>query len=415
MAQARDAAMSDAPAAYRSRDFNVFLASRFLSTMAMQIQSVAVGWQVYEIARTPLALGLVGLAEFVPMFLLTLPAGDISDRFDQRKVLAASMLVEALCGALLVLLTLGHFHRVFLFYLVMMLFGAARGFSGPAGQSLLPFIVPAERLPKSIAWSSSAFQTAVIAGPAIGGLLYALGPLAAYAACTLCFTAAGIGIATLGGRRLVHKLTEASAAERVIEGIRFVRHRPVVLGAISLDLFAVLLGGATALLPVYARDILHVGPVGLGILRSAPAVGAALVAFSLGRRPLENGTGAKMFGAVVIFGIATIVFGVSTNFYLSLVALFVLGASDMVSVFIRSALIQFATPDPMRGRVSAVNMLFIGASNELGEFESGLTAAWFGTVPAVVVGGIGTLLVVAIWMRLFPPLRTVDRLADVAA
>ena len=407
--------MSDAPAAYRSRDFNVFLASRFLSTMAMQIQSVAVGWQVYEIARTPLALGLVGLAEFVPMFLLTLPAGDISDRFDQRKVLAASMLVEALCGALLVLLTLGHFHRVFLFYLVMMLFGAARGFSGPAGQSLLPFIVPAERLPKSIAWSSSAFQTAVIAGPAIGGLLYALGPLAAYAACTLCFTAAGIGIATLGGRRLVHKLTEASAAERVIEGIRFVRHRPVVLGAISLDLFAVLLGGATALLPVYARDILHVGPVGLGILRSAPAVGAALVAFSLGRRPLENGTGAKMFGAVVIFGIATIVFGVSTNFYLSLVALFVLGASDMVSVFIRSALIQFATPDPMRGRVSAVNMLFIGASNELGEFESGLTAAWFGTVPAVVVGGIGTLLVVAIWMRLFPPLRTVDRLADVAA
>jgi hypothetical protein len=242
-----------------------------------------------------------------------------------------------------------------------------------------------------------------------------LGPLAAYAACTLCCAAAGIGIATLGGRRLARQITEAGATERVIEGIRFVRHRPVVLGAISLDLFAVLLGGATALLPVYARDILHVGPVGLGILRSAPAVGAALVAFSLGRRPLENGTGAKMFGAVVIFGIATIIFGVSTNFYLSLIALFVLGASDMVSVFIRSALIQFATPDPMRGRVSAVNMLFIGASNELGEFESGLTAAWFGTVPAVVIGGIGTLLVVAIWMRLFPPLRTVDRLADVAA
>jgi len=407
--------MSDAPAAYRSRDFNVFLASRFLSTMAMQIQSVAVGWQVYEIARTPLALGLVGLAEFVPMFLLTLPAGDISDRFDQRKILAASMFVEALCGALLVLLTLGHFHRVFLYYLVMMLFGAARGFSGPAGQSLLPFIVPTERLPKSIAWSSSAFQTAVIAGPAIGGFLYAVGPLAAYVACTLFFAAAGVGMATLGGRRLAHKITEASAMARVIEGIRFVRHRPVVLGAISLDLFAVLLGGATALLPVYARDILHVGPVGLGILRSAPAVGAALVAFSLGRRPLENGTGAKMFGAVAIFGIFTIIFGVSTNFYLSLAALFVLGASDMVSVFIRSALIQFATPDPMRGRVSAVNMLFIGASNELGEFESGLTAAWFGTVPAVVVGGIGTLLVVAIWMRLFPPLRTVDRLADVAA
>ena len=407
--------MSGTPAVYRGRDFNLFLASRFLSTMAMQIQSVAVGWQVYEIARTPLALGLVGLSEFVPMFLLTLPAGDISDRFDQRKVLAASLFLEALCGALLVMLTLGHFHKVFLFYLVMTLFGAARGFSGPAGQSLLPFIVPPERLPKSIAWSSSAFQTAVIAGPAIGGFLYALGPLAAYAVCTLCFAAAGLGTAMLGGRRLVRQITESSAAKRVIEGIRFVRRRPVVLGAISLDLFAVLLGGATALLPVYARDILHVGPVGLGVLRSAPAVGAALIAFSLGRRPLETGTGAKMFAAVAIFGISTIIFGVSTNFYLSLAALFVLGASDMVSVFIRSALIQFATPDPMRGRVSAVNMLFIGASNELGEFESGLTAAWFGTVPAVVIGGIGTLLVVAIWMRLFPPLRTVDRLADVAA
>ena len=407
--------MSDTPAVYHGRDFNVFLASRFLSTVAMQIQSVAVGWQVYEIARTPLALGLVGLAEFVPMFLFTLPAGDISDRFDQRKVLAASLFVEGVCDALLVLLTLGHLHKVFLFYLVMMLFGAARGFSGPAGQSLLPFVVPPERLPKSIAWSSSAFQTAVIAGPAIGGFLYAVGPLAAYAVCAICFAGAAVGMATLGGRRLARQISRNSALERVIEGIRFVRHRPVVLGAISLDLFAVLLGGATALLPVYARDILYVGPIGLGVLRSAPAVGAALVAISLGRRPLETRTGVKMFAAVAIFGISTIVFGVSTNFYLSLAALFVLGASDMVSVFIRSALIQFATPDSMRGRVSAVNMLFIGASNELGEFESGLTAAWFGTVPAVVIGGIGTMLVVAIWMKLFPPLRTVDRLADVAA
>jgi len=407
--------MSDTPAVYHDRDFNVFLASRFLSTVAMQIQSVAVGWQVYEITRTPLALGLVGLAEFVPMFLFTLPAGDISDRFDQRKVLAASLFVEGVCGVLLVLLTLGHLHKVFLFYLVMMLFGAARGFSGPAGQSLLPFVVPPERLPKSIAWSSSAFQTAVIAGPAIGGFLYAVGPLAAYAVCAICFAGAAVGMATLGGRRLARQISRNSALERVIEGIRFVRHRPVVLGAISLDLFAVLLGGATALLPVYARDILYVGPIGLGVLRSAPAVGAALVAISLGRRPLETRTGVKMFAAVAIFGISTIVFGVSTNFYLSLAALFVLGASDMVSVFIRSALIQFATPDSMRGRVSAVNMLFIGASNELGEFESGLTAAWFGTVPAVVIGGIGTMLVVAIWMKLFPPLRTVDRLADVAA
>jgi MFS family permease len=406
--------MSGSPAVYRDRDFTVLLASRFFSTVAMQIQSVAVGWQVYEIARTPLALGLVGLSEFVPMFLLTLPAGDVSDRFDQRKVLAASLVVEAVCGALLVALTFAKLHATLPFYLVMMLFGAARGFSGPASQSLLPFVVPPERLPKSIAWSSSAFQIAVIAGPALGGFLYAAGPVAAYAVCTVCFVASGLGTASLGGRRLVRRVTETSAVKRVIEGIRFVRQRPVVLGAISLDLFAVLLGGATALLPVYARDILHVGPIGLGVLRSAPAIGAAIVALSLGRRPLETKTGAKMFAAVAIFGVATIVFGISTNLYLSLAALFVLGASDMVSVFIRSALIQFATPDAMRGRVSAVNMLFIGASNELGEFESGLTAAWFGTVPAVVIGGVGTMLVVAIWMKLFPPLRSVDRLADVA-
>ena len=400
-------------AVYRDRDFNVFLASRFLSTIAMQIQSVAVGWQVYEIARTPLALGFVGLAQFVPMFLLTLPAGDVSDRFDQRKVLAASLLLEAVAAGLLIALTISRLGEALPFYLVMMLFGAARGFSGPASQSLLAFIVPPERLAKSIGWSSSAFQTAVIAGPAIGGFLYAWGPLAAYAACALCFMGAAFGTVILGGRHRAAFVSTLSASERVIEGIRFVRRRPVVLGAISLDLFAVLLGGATALLPVYARDILHVGPIGLGTLRSAPAVGAALVALSLGRRPLETRTGVKMFGAVAIFGVSTIVFGVSTSFYVSLVALFVLGASDMVSVFIRSTLIQFATPDAMRGRVSAVNMLFIGASNELGEFESGLTAAWFGTVPAVVIGGIGTMLVVAIWMKLFPPLRTVDRLSDV--
>jgi MFS family permease len=415
MAPARAALMSDAPAViYRDRDFNIFLGSRFLSTVAMQIQSVAVGWQVYEIARTPLALGFVGLAQFVPMFLLTLPAGDVSDRFDQRKVLVASLFIEAIAGALLVVLNLFRLHQVLPFYLIMMLFGAARGFSGPASQSLLPFIVPSEGLPKSIAWSSSAFQTAVIAGPAVGGFLYAVGPLIAYAACTVCFVGAALGTAVLGGRRLARQATTNKAIARVIEGVHFVRHRPVVLGAISLDLFAVLLGGATALLPVYARDILHVGPIGLGLLRSAPAIGAAIVALSLGHRPLERQTGRKMFAAVAIFGLSTIVFGLSTNFYVSIAALFVLGASDMVSVFIRSALIQFATPDAMRGRVSAVNMLFIGASNELGEFESGLTAAWFGTVPSVIIGGIGTLLIVAIWMKLFPPLRTVDRLADVA-
>ncbi|MBV8799695.1 MAG: MFS transporter [Alphaproteobacteria bacterium] len=407
--------MRDVPTVYRSRDLQIYLTSRFLSTVAMQILSVAVGWHIYDISHSTLALGLVGLSQFAPMFLLTLPAGDISDRFDQRKVLTGSLMIECICGALLLALTVAHVESTTPFYFVLMLFGGARAFSGPAAQSLLPFIVPQERLTRAIAWGSSAFQIAVIAGPALGGFLFALGAPAAFGSGAVGFLLSGIGTILLGGRRRGAQQITTSSLERVKEGIRFVRHRPVVLGAISLDLFAVLLGGATALLPVYARDILHVGPLGLGILRSSPAAGAALVALSLGRRPLETGTGTKMFGAVLIFGISTIVFGISTNFLLSVAALFVLGASDMVSVFIRSALIQFATPDAVRGRVSAVNMLFIGASNELGEFESGITAAWFGTVQAVVIGGIGTLLVMVLWMKLFPPLRTVDRLTEVAA
>jgi hypothetical protein len=255
----------------------------------------------------------------------------------------------------------------------------------------------------------------VISGPALGGFLYGLGPVWVYSLCNGGFVGAALIVARLGGRRFTPEATGASRYDRVAEGVRFVRNRPVVFGAISLDLFAVLLGGATALLPVFARDILHVGPQGLGILRSAPAVGSFTSAFLLTRRPIQRHVGVKMFAAVALFGLATVIFGLSTNFYLSLAALFVLGSSDMVSVFIRSSLIQLATPDVMRGRVSAVNMLFIGASNELGEFESGITAALFGTVPAVVLGGIGTLTVVALWMKLFPPLRTVDRMMDVAA
>lgn len=403
-----------APAAvYRGRDFPFYISGRFLSTVAMQMQSVAIGWQIYAITHSTLSLGLVGLCEFVPMFLLTLPAGEISDRFDQRRVLGLTLLAQAVCAALFLLFSLIAPANALPFYGVLVLFGAARGFSGPAGQSLLAFVVPPEKLARSIALGSSAFTTAVIAGPALGGFLFALGPIPTYGACCAGFVICGILYAGLGGRRVVHVAGEASRLERVKEGIAFVRNRPVVLGAMSLDLFAVLLGGAVALLPVYAKDILHVGPEGLGLLRSAPAVGAALTAFSLSRWPVRRGSGAKMFLAVAIFGIATIVFGISKNVYLSWFALFVTGASDMISVFVRSTLVQFATPDPMRGRVSAVNMLFIGASNELGEFESGVTAAWFGTVPAVVVGGIGTLAVVAVWMWLFPPLRTVDRLTDV--
>ena len=401
---------------YRDRDFYAFVSARFLATAAMQVQSVAIGWQIYAITHSTLALGLVGLCQFAPMFLLTLPAGEISDRFDQRRVLSTTQAMQGLCGALFLLLSLTRPTSIWPYYAILVLFGSARGFYAPAAQSLLPFLVPAEKLPRSLALSSSVFTTAVIAGPALGGFLYAFGPLYTYSVCVAGFLGASALIASLGGRRRrIQMNLTLSRLERVAEGIRFVRHRPVVLGAISLDLFAVLLGGATALLPVYARDILHTGPMGLGVLRSGPAIGAALMAFSLARRPIARGSGIAMFLAVIVFGIATIVFGVSTNFYLSLGALATLGAADMISVFVRSALVQYATPDEMRGRVSAVSMLFVGASNELGEFESGITAAWFGVVPAVVLGGLGTLGVVALWMWLFPPLRSVDRLSDVAA
>jgi MFS family permease len=399
---------------YRDRDFSFYISSRFLSTVAMQVQSVAIGWQIYDIERTPLALGLVGLCEFVPMFLLTLPAGEIADRFNQRRVLAIAQVVQALCAGLFLLFSLIAHGNALPFYGVLVLFGAARGFSAPAGQSLLPFLVSRADLPRSMALVSSVFSTAVIAGPALGGFLYALGPAPVYSVCFSGFLLAAVFAMVLRGRQFTPAATEASRYERVAEGVHFVRTRPIVFGAISLDLFAVLLGGATALLPVFARDILHVGPMGLGILRSAPAAGAFVMAFSLSRFPLARRAGITMFGAVAVFGVATIVFGLSRNIYLSLGALFVLGASDMISVFVRGTLIQFATPDSMRGRVSAVSMLFVGASNELGEFESGITAALLGTIPAVIVGGLGTLGVVGLWMYLFPKLRRVDRLTDVS-
>src|SRR6185437_1029524 len=359
------------PILYHHRDFAFFTSGRFLSTIAMQMQSVAIGWQIYSITNSAFALGLVGLCQFAPMFLLTLPAGDISDRIDQRKVLAAAMTVQAVSSALFLLLSFSHVSKVWPFYAVLVLFGAARGFSGPAGQSLVAFLVPEEKLARSIALSSSVFTTAVIAGPALGGFLYAFGPFVTYSVCCLCFLCAATLTVVLGGRRRTETVTAGSRLDRVAEGV--------------------------------------------GFLRAAPAVGAALTSLTLAKFPIERHTGIVMFSAVAVFGIATIVFGLSTSFPLSLAALFILGASDMISVFIRSTLIQFATPDSMRGRVSAVNMLFIGASNELGEFESGITAAWFGVVPAVIVGGIGTLAVVAIWMKVFPPLRTVDRLREVKA
>jgi len=405
-----------APSLYRRRDFYSFVSGRFLATAAMQIQSVAIGWQIYDIERTPLALGLVGACQFLPMFLLTLPAGEIADRIDQRKVFAGALFVQGICAALFLLFSLNASRDVLPFYLILVLFGTARAFSAPSGSSLLAFLVPQEQLARSIALNSSVFTAAVIAGPALGGFLYKFGAIATYGVCLAGFLLATVLVLGLGGRQIDRSLhAGASRFARVVEGIRFVRERPVVLGAITLDLFAVLLGGAVALLPIYARDILFAGPFWFGVLRAAPAVGAAATALALARWPVERRTGITMFACVAIFGVATIVFGVSANLWLSLAALAVIGASDMVSVYVRSALINFATPDHMRGRVGAVNMLFIGASNELGEFESGITAALFGTVPAVVIGGAGTLAVVAVWMKLFPPLARVDRLADVSA
>jgi MFS family permease len=298
------------------------------------------------------------------------------------------------------------------FYMILVLFGAARGFTQPVGSAMLPFLVPPEKLPRGIALSSSAFTTGVIIGPALGGFLYIFGPVATYSVCALGYLYSCLSTFTLGGRVRVHHPGDETRLERVLAGIRYVRSRPAIFGSISLDLFAVLLGGAVAMMPIYARDILHVGPQGLGLLRSAPAVGAALTALYLARYPVKRHTGIVMFISVAVFGLATIVFGVSTFFWLSMAALFCVGASDMVSVYIRTALVQLMTPDEMRGRVSSVNMLFIGASNELGEFESGVVAAWLGAVPAVIIGGLGTLAVVGLWMWGFPVLRKIDKLEE---
>jgi MFS family permease len=395
------------------RDFRRYLTSVFLGILAIQIQSVAVGWQIYAIARTPMALGYVGLAQFLPIMACTIPAGHLADRFDRRLILAASYLAEAVAAGLFMALALSATTTIWPFYVVLALFGAARAFAGPAAQSFVPMLVPQDLFPQAVAWSSSMFSVAVIAGPALGGAIYILGPAVAYAMCLSLFVSVAILTMTIRKSVSYPAETDLTVLERITAGISYVRSKPIILGSFSLDLFAVLLGGASALLPIYARDILHVGPVGLGLLRSAPALGAAVLGYLIGKMALQRNAGLAMFACVAIFGIATIVFGLSRNFALSLAALFVLGASDMVSVYVRTTLTQLATPDAMRGRVSAVKLLFVGASNELGEFESGLTATLFGTVPSVVIGGIGTLAIVAIWLRLFPSLRKVDRLSDV--
>ncbi|MCQ4266797.1 MFS transporter [Pseudomonas sp. FIP_A4] len=400
---------------YRLPGFAAFLAARLLAVFAMQIQAVVVAWQVYDITRDPLSLAYVGLAQFVPMLFLLLPAGDLIDRYDRKLILALSWLLEAACAAALLWLSLRG-EAVGYYYGVLVLYGCARAFTGPALSSLLPQIVPRKRLASAIAANSMIMRVATIGGPVLGGALYTLGGGAlTYGTCLVGFVLGTLLLWRVPVRFAERRETLTTGAwTRFTAGIGFIRSRPIILGTISLDLFAVLLGGVVALLPIYAQDVLEVGPTGLGLLRSAMAIGEVAVGLYLSVRPFDRHVGRVMFVAVALFGLANLVFALSTLFWLSFAALVVAGAADMVSVYIRSSLIQFSTPDAMRGRVNAVNMLFIGSSNELGEFRAGLSAAWLGAVPAALLGCACTLAVTGGWALGFKSLRQVDRFEDAA-
>ncbi|HEX8795758.1 MAG TPA: MFS transporter [Polyangiaceae bacterium] len=400
-------------AAFTHRQFKLFQGARLLAVLGTQMQSVAVGWQVYTLTHRPMDLAWVGLAQFVPAAALSIVTGHVADRVERRRIMMTCY--AAMAGLMVALAAFAHSGAgVAPIYAMLVGLGVARAFLGPASQSLVPLLVPTEHFANAVTWGSSMWQGAMVIAPTFGGIAYAAfgGAERVYLLGAGAMIGAFVCLALMR-RVAVPARKEPASAQTLLAGVRYVRDNQVILGAIALDLFAVLLGGATALLPVYARDILHSGPWALGALRSAPAVGAAVTGVALALRPIERRAGAKMLACVAVFGAATIVFGLSRNFALSLAALVVVGASDMVSVVVRSALVQLATPDAMRGRVSAVNMVFIGASNELGEFESGLTAQLFGTVESVVLGGVGTLLVVALWVWRFPRLRSVDRLHDV--
>ena len=391
-----------------------FLSARLATSVAVQMQTVAVGWQVYEITRDPLDLGLIGLSQFLPFVVLVLPAGHFADRHVRQKLLSACYALELLCALLLLAFSLSGMAVVWPVFAVMVLFGIARAFAMPTGQALLPNVVPPALFSRAVAVNSTTWQLSTIVGPAIGGIVYLLGAPVVYGVVAALLTLAVIlmlGVRAPAPRRSA----ESVSFDSLLEGLRFVFRRRIILGAISLDLFAVLFGGATALLPAYASDILHVGPDGLGLLRAAPGIGAAAIALLLAWKPLTRRVGPAMLGGVALFGLATVVFGLSDTFLVSLVALSILGAADMVSVYIRHLLVQLETPDEIRGRVSAVSAVFIGASNELGEFESGVTAAWWGLRPAVVVGGVASVAIAGLWTRWFPELRGMDRFPQPAA
>lgn len=399
-----------------NRRYTLYLVSRVSLIVATQMLSVAVGWQVYEITGQALALGFSGLALFLPGFLLALPGGHLADRHDRRRILIVCHLGVTLSAATLAIISQSGARNLASIYTVLVVLGAIRAFSGSAGQALMPNLVEKTQLERAVAFGSSCWQLAMIAGPSLGGVLYAATGRASvvYAVCSAMAFIALVSVIAIGHdpANARPRPTGRASWGELLAGIRYVWSNKPILGAISLDLFAVLLGGAVALLPIFARDLLHIGPWGLGVLRSAPAIGAATTAFSLAWFPLRRRAGVTMLACVFLFGLATIAFGLSRTFAISLAALLCLGAFDMFSVVVRSTLIQLRTPDAMRGRVSAVNMVFIGASNELGEFESGVTAAWLGPELAVLVGGIGTCLVVLIWAALFPELRKVDKLTE---
>lgn len=395
--------------ALRHHGFLLFWVSRLCATFATQILSVAVGWQIYDLTRNPFDLGLVGLVQFAPALLLVLVTGTVSDRYNRRRIVAVCQFVEATCGATLLALTVAGTVSPGGIFAVLAVFGIARAFMNPASQSLIPNLVPERDLASAIALSSSSWQIATIVGPVIGGLLYGVAAAAPYATSMALF-ALSAAIVLLVPRPPQKTVPEPASWSTVVAGFRYVWHEKIVLGAISLDLFAVLLGGAVALLPAYARDILETGPWGLGLLRAAPGIGAIVTAIYLAVRPVRDHAGAIMFVAVGLFGLFTLVFGVSTAVWLSVLALALAGAADMVSVYIRETLIQLWTPDAVRGRVNAVNMVFVGASNELGEFRAGTVAALIGVVPAVVLGGVGTLAVAGLWAWAFPMLRDARRL-----
>jgi MFS family permease len=402
-------AVDDGAPLLMQRDFRNFWIGRIASTTSGQMMMVALGWQMYELTGSAWDLGLVGLAQFLPALLLALPAGHVVDRHDRARVLMVVLVVQALAAAALG--GASHLHVVSreVVLAVSVVLGCLRAFQMPANQAMLPQLVGMAVLPRALALSSGAMQASIIAGPAIGGFVYALGAQAVYAFSALGFAAACLAMSRVR-LRPVERSREPANWGTLLAGLAFIRQRPVVLGAMSLDLFAVLLGGATALLPLYARDILHAGPVALGLLRSAPAVGALGMSVLLAHRPIQRRAGHWLLVAVGVYGLSMIAFGLSTSVLLSLLALAVSGAADMVSVVVRQTLVQLETPDSMRGRVSAVSAVFIGASNQLGEFESGVTAAWWGAVASVVAGGVGTVLVVAAWFKLFPELARRDRL-----